>query len=215
MNKITYTSFYVTYAVLITTGTITLVEALTTKNPNIRHIMNIETCISIIAAYFYSQFIKIIDNRTFSYDKVTSLRYTDWMITTPLMILSLVLVMSFETKKKVYLPLLLLLIIFDYGMLITGYLGEIGKIDRKLATIIGFVFFALLFGILWKYFLDDSSSHIAWFSYGVYVIVWAMYGLVYLLKKDLQNTIFNVLDLIAKCLVGIFFWLYFTNIIEL
>ena len=51
------TSFYFTYVLLFTTGTITLIEAISTTNPAIRHIMNLETCISIIAGYFYSQFI--------------------------------------------------------------------------------------------------------------------------------------------------------------
>jgi hypothetical protein len=45
-------TFYFTYVLLITTGTITFVEALATTNPTIRHVMNLETCISIIAGYF-------------------------------------------------------------------------------------------------------------------------------------------------------------------
>ena len=50
-------TFYITYVLLITTGTITLIEALRNNQPAVRHVMNLETCISIIAGYFYSQFI--------------------------------------------------------------------------------------------------------------------------------------------------------------
>ena len=54
-------SFTLTYILLITTGTITIIEALRTKNPVVRHIFNLETVISIIAGYFYSIFVSIIE----------------------------------------------------------------------------------------------------------------------------------------------------------
>ena len=47
--KIVNSTFYITYAFLITTGTITFIEALRTKDPSIRNILNLETCISIVA----------------------------------------------------------------------------------------------------------------------------------------------------------------------
>ena len=50
-------TFYVTYAFLLTTATITFIEAISTKTPQIRHIMNLETVISVVAAYFYKQFM--------------------------------------------------------------------------------------------------------------------------------------------------------------
>ena len=54
-------SFYFTYVFLITTGTITFIESLRNPIPQIRHIMNLETCISIVAGYFYSMFVKEIE----------------------------------------------------------------------------------------------------------------------------------------------------------
>jgi hypothetical protein len=45
-------SFYITYVFLLTTTAITLIEALRSPIPQIRHIMNLETCISIVASYF-------------------------------------------------------------------------------------------------------------------------------------------------------------------
>jgi len=58
-------SFNITYILLLTTGTITLIEALRTSDPRVRHIFNLETCISIVAGYFYSTFVTEINN---SYD---------------------------------------------------------------------------------------------------------------------------------------------------
>ena len=50
-------SFYFTYIFLITTGTICFIEALRNPVPQIRHIMNLETCISVVAGYFYGLFV--------------------------------------------------------------------------------------------------------------------------------------------------------------
>jgi len=50
-------SFYITYAFLMTTGTITFIEALRTTDPHVRNILNLETCISIVAAFFYARFM--------------------------------------------------------------------------------------------------------------------------------------------------------------
>ena len=51
-------SFYITYSFLLTTATITFIEAMRNKDSKIRHILNLETCISIVAAFFYGQFME-------------------------------------------------------------------------------------------------------------------------------------------------------------
>ena len=60
-DKLVKSSFSITYAFLVTTGTITFIEALRTKNETMRHILNLETCISIVAAYFYGKFMEDIE----------------------------------------------------------------------------------------------------------------------------------------------------------
>jgi hypothetical protein len=57
-------SFMITYILLLTTATITFVEAMRTTNPEIRHILNLETCISVVAGYFYSVFVVQLDKFT-------------------------------------------------------------------------------------------------------------------------------------------------------
>jgi len=41
-----------------------------------------------------------------------------------------------------------------------------------------------------------------------------MYGLVYMLSEDYKNIAMNLLDLTAKCFVGLGLWAYFTKIIS-
>ena len=51
-DKMVENSFYLTYVFLMTTATITFIEAMRTKNKKVRHILNLETCISVVAAFF-------------------------------------------------------------------------------------------------------------------------------------------------------------------
>jgi bacteriorhodopsin len=208
-------TFYFTYVMLITTGTITFIEALRTKNPTIRHIMNIETCISIIAAYFYGQFIEKLHNGA-SYDELSITRYTDWFISTPFMLLVLCMFLSYEHHTDLRVHVFFIIILLNFGMLTSGYLGETNHIDKRTALGVGFLFFAALFGYIWANFMiGDDSSHPSFVTFMVFVIVWGLYGIVYVLPAKYRNVSYNILDLIAKCLVGIFFWMYFTGVVVL
>ena len=43
--------------------------------------------------------------------------------------------------------------------------------------------------------------------YWAFVILWAIYGLIYESEDEKRNIGYNVLDLFSKCFVGIFFGL--------
>lgn len=209
-------SFYFTYVMLITTGTITFIEALRTKDPTIRHIMNLETCISIIAAFFYAQFIEKLkqDATAIDYKELAVTRYTDWFISTPFMLLVLCIFLSYEHGRNFHFHVFITVILLNYAMLITGYMGEIDRMDKRTAMVIGFMFFAALFMYIWWNFMSgDDSTKGAFFTFMIFAIVWSLYGVVYVLGPKERNVSYNVLDLIAKCLVGIFFWMYFTGVV--
>jgi bacteriorhodopsin len=215
--KMTFNS---TYVLLMTTGTITFIEALRTEIPEVRHIMNIETVISIIAAYFYSVFIQEVKdsedkNLPLDFAKINRIRYNDWMITTPFMILGLCLALSYNSGIKLDLTTFITLIILDIGMIGLGYLGEIGIIDRKKAYITSFICLFLLFGLIAYKFLRTKYNLANIVVFLAFFIIWSIYGLVNDLDEKTKNVIFNHLDSLAKCFIGIFFWAYFTKIIVL
>ena len=215
-HQLLVTSFYITYVLLVTTGTITFIEALRTPDPVVRHIMNIETCISIIAAFFYYQFIEIIKDNpsvTLPHDKINITRYTDWFITTPFMLLSLCIFLSHENKLPLHAPFFILVIALNFGMLIAGYLGELKVLPRSHAGILGFMFFFALFGSIWLTLFKSGCSLSTLWTFILFTIVWAMYGVVYYMDEIAKNAFYNILDVIAKCLIGIFFWIYYTNIL--
>lgn len=211
-------SFYFTYVMLFTTGTITLVEALRTKSLFVRHVMNLETAISLVAAFFYSLFVEKIKNVTqakqIGFKELTQLRYNDWMITTPFMLLVLSTVLANENKKSVGVAYYALVLLLNFGMLYFGYLGETNKMDKRTAAMPSFVFFFLLFGLVWMQFMNAKPSKVAWISYLLFVVIWFIYGVVYFLPEDKKNLAYNTLDLISKCLVGLFFWAYYGNVIQ-
>jgi bacteriorhodopsin len=208
-------TFYFTYVLLLTTGTITFIEALATKNPMIRHIMNLETCISIIAGYFYSVFINKITTvaGTIDYKDINDMRYNDWFITTPLMILVVMLSLSYNNNESVHIGTYLAGVILNFGMLYSGYLGDQKKISKITGCIIGFIFFIGLFGLIYLNFVRGSGKSFNFILFGIYTFIWGLYGFVYLLEEEDKNIMYNVLDVTAKCFVGLGLWAYFTKIL--
>lgn len=208
-------SFNTSYALLFTTGTITFIEALRTKDTKIRHIMNIETVISLIAGYFYSKFLTLINDQNVDYGKINLLRYTDWFMTTPFMLLGLGLVMTYNLKTEFKLKHFVYFLLLDYAMLLFGYLGEIGKINKNLGLWGGFACFALLFYYIYYIYIKDKKSLANVVTYLVFLIFWAVYGIAYTNKSDIiKNLIYNTLDVFAKCIVGIGFWAYFVKLFD-
>lgn len=208
-------TFYFTYVLLLTTGTITFIEALATTNPLIRHVMNLETCISIIAGYFYSVFINKITTvaGTIDYKEINDMRYNDWFITTPLMILVIMLSLSYNNKESVHAGTYITAVLLNFGMLYSGYLGDTKKISKTAGCIIGFIFFVALFTLIYFNFVKGSSKSFNFILFSLYFVLWGLYGFVYLLEEEDKNIIYNVLDVSAKCFVGLGLWAYFTKIL--
>jgi bacteriorhodopsin len=202
-----------TYIILLTTGTITFIEALRTTTPQIRHIFNLETAISLIAGYFYSLFVTKIDIDNIDYAEISRMRYVDWAITTPIMLLVLTLVLGQNIKKHVKLIFFALILLLNYSMLLFGYLGEINILEKIEASILGFIPFILIFYLIYKTFIKGHKSIANNVMFGLYICIWSLYGVVYLFDEELKNICFNALDLIAKCFVGLGLWAYYTKIL--
>ena len=206
-------TFSITYTLLLTTAVITFIEAIRTPNPKIRHILNLETCISCVACYFYSIFIIKINKKNIDWKNITETRYIDWSITTPMMLLALCLVLSMNSNTIIHLKIIASIIILNYIMLLLGYLGEIKKISRNIATFLGFIPFLFMYFIIFINYVKPKYSRANYVIFGIYFIVWSLYGIVYLFDEETKNGITNILDLTAKCIVGLGLWMYYTNII--
>lgn len=146
---------------------------------------------------------------------ITPFRYFDWMITTPTMLITLMLYLvfirnrekgivseSFLTElKKRWIPITQVAIL-DWLMLIAGYMGEIGTINQMTANIAGFIPFFMMFYIIYKNFVSDSiqGQKIFWY----FASIWAIYGVAAFMPYNIKNIMFNILDLFAKNFFGLF-----------
>ena len=178
-------SFYITYVFLMTTATITFIEAIRTDDKKVRHILNLETCISVVAAFFYGKFVENVEkNPETNYEKLNKMRYTDWAITTPIMLLVLVLAFLYNTKGG-SLPFskFLLILLFNYGMLGMGYLGEMDVLSKFAANSLGFGFFAALYGYLYQQFLHKQYNFDNVILYLAFFVLWAFYGIAYFFNE--------------------------------
>jgi len=241
-TSLVISSFYITYIFLLTTSVITFIEALRSPIPQVRHILNLETCISVIASYFYGLFIEQInksqkndstkndstkndstkdesikDETNDSVDdlplaKINTMRYSDWIITTPFMLLALSMLLGYENKIPVRFKPFLLVLFFNLLMLGFGYSGEIGLLNRNLASFMGFIFLFFTFGTIWKLFMTSlKTTYQSKLIFWLYLGLWSLYGVFYHTNEATKMIGYNMLDLTAKAFVGIFFWLYLTK----
>lgn len=210
-------TFTITYIFLVTTGIVIFIEALRQGVGFISHVMNLETAISVVAAYFYGLFMAEIEkseslNQPIDWNKMIVYRYIDWSITTPIMLLVLCLYLANNLKLSVKLGTYFIIVVLNYIMLSFGYLGEIGVTDRTTGVIGGFAAFGLMYFIIYTTYMKKynlSNFVLFWF----YAIVWAFYGIVYMLDNNYKIPITNLLDLISKCFVGLGLWAYYTKIL--
>lgn len=208
-------SFTLTYILLITTGTVTFIEAIRTKVPLIRHIFNLETVISIVAGFFYAKFVEKIkesydNDEPLDWQNIMKTRYLDWAITTPLMLMVLINVIAHHNGVSPKIQVYAIIIALNYIMLYMGYKGEVEE-SNNLYFIIGFLAFFLMFFIIFVLYVRPKYNA---FNYGLFFfffIVWSVYGVVYKLDIKNKNIAYNVLDLISKCFVGLGLWVYFSK----
>jgi hypothetical protein len=191
--------FEYSYKFIIFAFIVSFIALLLAKKNNIRLILFIEILITGISGYMYYLFTNAMkkDDKTLDLKYIDKLRYKGWSFSTPLMMSVLCLVLSASTNIPLKLKTLASVIGLDYLMLMFGYLGELGTIDRIVATVLGFIPFFAMFYIVFKTFVHKYSP----FNYLVfflYLILWSGYGIAYLLDEHTKNMITNFLDVTAK-----------------
>ena len=212
-------SFYITYVFLLTTATVTFIESLRTPYPHVRHIFNLETAISLVAGYFYSVFVKQISEFNekdipIDWKDITNTRYVDWAITTPMMLLALCSVLAFNSKLVLKWTTMLAVVLLNYVMLFVGYLGETGTMERYMSMFVGFIALFSMFSIIFSVFIYPINIRANNVVFGAFLVIWSLYGVVYLFSEEYKNIFMNILDLAAKCFVGIGLWLYYSKLLK-
>ena len=202
-------SFMTTYIVLFGYTAITLIEALRTPCINTRHIMNIETTVSLVAGIVYGTFLDKMKQPNFKLSEIIPMRYMDWMITTPLILLAVVLFYNTKLNSVDY-KCYCIIIILNWLMLLFGYLGESKIISSMNGLLLGFFFFAAMLLYMYYYIIPKGCS-LAVFI--IFAVIWTGYGIAYMLKEEEKNIAYNILDIMSKAVFGVVLWMYFGKVL--
>jgi bacteriorhodopsin len=213
MNHIYYTGI-LSLLVQVITGIIDFWAITLTVPPSfilVHELLVMEFIVQVIEFSFY---IWMVSNFN-AIKNITPLRYYDWMLTTPTMLITFMFYLkflsnqeqniksdSFLTELKNNWKLVLNVILLNWGMLIAGYLGEQNIVSYLTTTLVGFVPFLVMFYIIYNNFAVQSKQgqKIFWYFSGV----WAIYGIAALLPYKIKNSMYNILDLFAKNFFGLF-----------
>lgn len=202
-------SFMTTYIVLFGYTAITLIEALRTPCINTRHIMNIETAVSLVAGIVYGTFLDKMKQPNFKLNEIIPMRYMDWMITTPLILLAVVLFYNTKLSSVDY-KCYIIIVILNWLMLLFGYLGESKIISSMKGLLLGFFFYAAMLLYMYMYIIPKGCS-LAVFI--IFAVIWTGYGIAYMLKEEEKNIAYNILDIMSKAVFGVVLWMYFGKVL--
>lgn len=215
-GKLVENSFLATYLVLYGTALITFIESLRTPNARVRHILNLETAVSLVAGFVYGMFMDQIKSGKLELDQITPLRYIDWCITTPMLLLVLLLFFNFHNPKSLSFSFYTAIVLVNWMMLAAGYLAETNKISKLAGFSYGFGFFGIMIAMIWFHLLHDVTDMVhLQMVFFAFVVIWALYGIVFLLDTTSKNIAYNVLDMVAKVFFGLFMWLYYGGVVAL
>lgn len=204
-------TFFVSYLVLLGYTGITFIEAIRTPNVNVRHIMNLETTVSLVASIVYGIFNeKIKTSPKIKLEEFTEIRYLDWMITTPLIILALLLFYN-QAPSAISATAFSFIVILNWLMLAAGYMGEKGTVKREVGGGVGFAFFAAVLLMMWLYCIPKGSNMAA---FATFAVLWTGYGVAYYLDEETKNISYNVLDVFSKALFGVGLWLFYGKVLN-
>jgi len=180
----------------------------------LNEILTIETIVQVIEGAFYIWVMFALND----INKMTPRRYIDWTITTPIMLLSTIIYFKYSEYKEKGLskPFTLegfyaenkdnihKIVVYNGLMLLCGYLGETGIINKRIGILMGFLFFYLSFNLI--YYEYAVHSEVGQNLFKVLIFLWSLYGVSAMLPVKEKNLCYNVLDIFAKNFYGLYIY---------
>lgn len=178
----------------------------------IRQLLFLEVFVQIIEGSFYVWLLynfNVISN-------VTPKRYIDWFITTPTMLITLIIyliylnnkdnvttdTLDFFTVVNDNFDNIVKVLLLNWSMLLFGYLGEENIIPTLLGVILGFIPFLIYYYIIFVNYVHFDNS--GWKIFFYFLFFWSLYGIAALFPYYIKNTFYNILDLFSKNFFGVF-----------
>ena len=179
----------------------------------IRQLLLLDIAVQVIEATFY---IWLVYNFN-EVSNVTPKRYIDWAITTPTMLITLIIYLIYlknreENKDTTKLEFFKLIsenakhitnvFYLNWLMLIFGYLGEIKILSTLSSVFLGFIPFLIYYYIIYVNYATQSKT--GWQLFVYFFFFWSLYGIAALLPYYAKNVFYNILDLFSKNFFGLF-----------
>ena len=211
--------FYITLIISVIVQIITMIIELGSLFVNvpsefslIKQLLVLEVLVQIIEGLFY---IWLVYNFT-KVANITPHRYIDWIITTPTMLIQMILYLIYlnskkenSTKQLEFFSLInenskviISVVLLNWLMLLFGYLGETKIIPVLLGVFLGFIPFFIYYYMIYINYVSENniSKLIFWY----FLFFWSLYGLVAVLPYYIKNAFYNILDLFSKNFFGLF-----------
>tara|TARA_Y100000746_G_C15458215_1_gene430218 strand:- start:956 stop:1630 length:675 start_codon:yes stop_codon:yes gene_type:complete len=189
-------------------GTNTNVSA---KDKVLTELLTLETIVQVIEIVFYIW----ITRSMMVAEKVTPRRYIDWAVTTPTMLFTTIVYLDYIHKKEKGEDTTITIkdfynqnqdeikqmFLYNWLMLLFGFLGEIGILPLYISVSIGIIFFMMSFKIVHKYANKTEKGK----NFGtLFTILWGLYGVAAVLPLSEKNISYNILDIFSKNFYGLY-----------
>lgn len=208
-------SFFLVYALLFGTALVTFVESLRTTSRAARHILNLETAVSLVAGFFYGAFAAMAQREDFAIEAITPLRYADWAITTPILLLVLLLFFAHHNGEALRARDFAVVVALNYVMLGAGYLAETGRWSRAAGAAVGFAAFFAMIAFMYARFVHGAVQRHLFGVFAAFAAIWGAYGAAYLARDAAdKNAAYNALDVLAKVGIGFYLWGTYGGVME-
>ena len=214
-KQLFYITLIISIIVKIITGIID-VGAFFVKVPTMYSIIRQLLILELVVQFFEGMFYVWLAYNFTKVLNVTPKRYIDWVITTPTMLITLMIYLIYLNKKvenktneldfftllKDNSSIIIPVVVLNWLMLLFGYLGEMRIIPVLMGVFLGFIPFLMYYYIIYVNYVNQNTNGYLLFWY--FFFFWSLYGVVAVLPYYIKNSFYNILDLFAKNFFGVF-----------
>lgn len=183
------------------------------KDELLKDLLKVELFVQIVEFMFYVWLIYYFSKVS---QNITPVRYLDWAITTPIMLITLAAFLNHNGNTTARLTdfiwnnigSVIRIILLNGAMLAFGILGEFGYLNPYISAPLGFIPFALNFKYIKDTFLRSSEDIFKIRIFYWFLFFWSLYGIFSIMSYTIKNTGYNILDLFAKNFFGLFLAYY-------
>ena len=208
------TTFSSTRAIFGGVAVYSAIQAINAQSTKKELTSAIASLILVIAYIHYTKMSSIEDNTNLidKQQKITNIRYSDWIITVPLLLFELFILLNWikvddssgTLSSEYWLPFSTILGL-SIAMLVSGYISEKNKYTDDYFYYISCFCLLLIAGIIFYVYYDnkdnqdeDNETENQWLL--IFFGFWVLYAYGFNKDSNTKNIIYNITDIVTKAL---------------